>query len=163
MKNESVKILPLSAVPDFAPILAYWSYTQWYRERDIEFSLILKSYKQRAESDDLPLSFVALSGSFPVGMVSFKENDLWTRKDLNPWLASLYVIPEYRSRGVGEMLVNSVRENAKQMLFKSLYLFTGGEAGIDLDSYYEKRGWQFFGSSKDNDGNPTSIYIYDLV
>ncbi len=163
MKKQSIEILPLSSVPDYAPVLAYWSYTQWYMKRDIEFSLILKSYTQRTESNDLPLSFVALSGSFPVGMVSLKKNDLWKRKDLNPWLASLFVFPEYRNRGIGEMLVKSARENAKQMSFQNLYLFTGEEEGIDLDSYYVKRGWQFLENGKDNDGNPTGIYIYNLV
>jgi GNAT superfamily N-acetyltransferase len=163
MKNNTIMILPLSSVPDYAPILAYWSYMQWYKKREIEFNLILKSYRERSETDDIPLSFVALSGSFPVGMVSLKENDLWTRKDLNPWLASLYVLPEYRRIGIGEMLVQSVIKKAQQMLFKNLYLFTGREEGIDLNSYYEKRGWKFTGSGEDNDGNPTSIYIYNLI
>lgn len=163
MKNESLKILPLSSVPDYAPILAHWSYSQWYTGRDIEFSLVLKSYKQRAESDNLPLSFIALSGSFPVGMVSLKNNDLRTRKDINPWLASLYVLPGYRNRGTGEMLINRVIENARQMSLENLYLFTGGEEGVDLNSYYEKRGWKFLAGGVDNDENPTNIYIYNLL
>ncbi len=162
MINGSIEILPLSSVPDYAPILAYWSYLQWYMKRDIEFRLVLKSYKQRTESDNLPLSFVALSGSFPVGMVSLKENDLWSRKDINPWLASLYVLPKYRKRGIGGKLITAVIDYAGKMSLGNIYLFTGKVEGVDLDSYYKKRGWEFLSREEDNDGNPTAIYIYRL-
>ena len=46
-------------------------------------------------------------------MVSLKENDLWSRKDLNPWMASLYVVPEYRGKGIGSSLVTHAAETAK--------------------------------------------------
>ena len=40
-----------------------------------------------------------------VGMVSLKFHDMDTRPDLDPWLGGLLVLPEWRNRGVGTMLM----------------------------------------------------------
>lgn len=87
--NEKIQIEPLTIYSDFAPILAYWAFTQWYLKRNISFAIKVKDYQARARSENIPCSFVALVDGLPVGMVSIKNNDLWHRKDLNPWLASL--------------------------------------------------------------------------
>ena len=52
-----------------------------------------------------------------------KENDLWSRKDLNPWLASLYVINEYRNKGIATQLIHSVCKKAQQLGIDTMYLF----------------------------------------
>ena len=66
----SVEIKALYEVPDCAPILAFWSYMEWYIDRPVEFDLVLLSYKMRAKDHSIPLSFVAVKDSLPVGMVS---------------------------------------------------------------------------------------------
>ena len=96
-----------------------------------------------------------------VGMVS-KNDDLWSRKDLNPWLASLYVVPEFRRRGIAEALVGAVIEKARGLGYPELYLFLGHEDGLDLALYYGNRGWQYMEDAVDNDGNPTKIFFYQL-
>ena len=97
-------IKPLGECPDYAPVLAYWSYNLWYRSRPIGYDLIIKAYRQRAAGTGVPAAFVAIEEDMPVGMVSLKNDDLWSRKDLNPWLASLYVVPEFRRRGIARVL-----------------------------------------------------------
>lgn len=156
--SDKITIIPLHEKPEYAPILAHWSYREWYLGRDISFEVNLKAYQHRSLSGEIPLSLVALIGSMPVGMVSLKENDLWSRKDLNPWLASLYVLEGYRHLGVGTMLVKHLLREAKELGYRELYLFLGHNEEGDLGEYYRNMGWEFFEPAKDNDGLDTDIY-----
>lgn len=122
---ENISIVPLYEKPEYAPILAHWSYSEWYLKRDIPFDVNLKAYQRRSQSRKIPLSLVAIVGTVPVGMVSLKENDLWSRKDLNPWLASLFVLKEYRHIGVGTMLVRQLVREAEALGYAGLHLFSG--------------------------------------
>jgi len=160
---KGIGITPLDQKPEYAAILAHWSYLEWYMARDIDFDNNLKAYQKRAEGGAIPCSFVATSDTMPVGMVSLKENDLWSRKDLNPWLASLFVIPEFRNRGVAEILVNRVVEKAGELSLKRIYLFLGPAEVHDLEAYYSSRGWEFFDNAVDNDGKNTKIFCYNVL
>ncbi len=157
-----MNITPLHRVPDYAPILAHWSYMEWYRGRSMDFSLVLRAYQERAHSESVPLSFVAVDGSLPVGMVTIKQDDLWSRKDLNPWLASLYVLPEYRKGGTGQALIRAVIDRAKEIGYHRLYLFLGQHDRNWLETYYLNRGWAVVDNALDNDGLETKILAYDL-
>ncbi|HPK44074.1 MAG TPA: hypothetical protein PLV62_03750, partial [Spirochaetota bacterium] len=78
-----VQVHLLNHFPQYAPILAYWSYREWYTQRDIPFDVIIRSYIERAHSSTIPLAWVAIDEKkLPVGMVSLKNNDLWARTDL---------------------------------------------------------------------------------
>ena len=59
-----------------------------------------------------------------------------THMDLSPWLASLYVIPIYRSRGVGSALVHRVIKEAEALGVETLYSFTP-----DREGFYIRLGW----------------------
>lgn len=155
-------IKPLRDFPAYAPILAYWSYRQWYRKRDIGFDHVIQSYQKRASDNLLPISWVAIEEDMPVGMVTLKENDLWSRKDINPWLASLYVEPDFRRRGIGEQLVNAVIARARKLGLAKLHLFLDNAELTTLERYYSKRGWIFFEEALDNDGNETKIFLMTL-
>ncbi len=157
-----MNIIPLHRVPDFAPILAHWSYMEWYRARSMDFNLVLSAYLERARSETVPLSFVAVEGSLPVGMVTLKCDDLWSRKDLNPWLASLYVLPEYRKGGAGQALIRAVIARAKELGYHRLYLFLGQHDRYWLEGYYVHRGWAAVENAIDNDGLETKILAYDI-
>ncbi len=155
------EIIPLRECPDYAPVLAYWSYNLWYRSRPIDYNTIIKAYRQRASGEKMPLAWVAIEEEMPVGMVSLKEDDLWSRKDLNPWLASLYTVPEFRNRGIAAGLINAVVAGARELGCDRLYLFLGHGEERDLGAYYGKRGWTYLEDAVDNDGHPTRVYYYD--
>ena len=158
-----VHIAALCEFPQYAPILAWWSYMEWYRERNIPFELVMKSYQSRTEKKGLPASFVALHSGLPVGMASLKADDLWSRKDLGPWLASLYVHHAFRGMGIGSELVKTVCAEAARQEHRRLHLFLDRRSSAELDAFYEKRGWRFLEKTQDNDGYDTSIYYYDLT
>ena len=85
---------------------------------------------------NLPQTFLALDEGKPVGTVGLWRCDMVSRQDLYPWLAALYVLPEYRNKGVGKQLQNHLLEYAKTLDYEEIYLYT------DLENYYEKIGWE---------------------
>ncbi|MGQ9843164.1 MAG: GNAT family N-acetyltransferase [Spirochaetota bacterium] len=158
-----IEIHLLNDFPHYAPILAYWSYHQWYSKRDIPFTALVQSYSQRAHSTHVPLAWVAINEKkLPVGMASLKNNDLWSRTDLNPWLASLYIVPEYRFQGIGNRLVRAIIAKSLELGYKTLYLFEGHNDTVNLIQYYTKRGFSVLEEAIDNDGFPTTIMYINL-
>ena len=86
----------------------------------------------------LPQTFVALIDGEPAGMYQFSmSDDLNSRPDLYPWLINVYVDEKFRGRNVARELMNTVKENAKELGLTELYLYT---KHIGL---YEKFGWKF--------------------
>lgn len=135
---------------------------EWYLERDIPFEANLRSYRARARVDRVPMTLVALRGSLPAGMVSLKENDLWTRKDLNPWLASLLVVNEFRGEGIGRMLVEELVSRARDLGLERIFLFLDSRELERLERFYITLGWRFMEDAVDNEGHDTKIFFYDL-
>ena len=86
----------------------------------------------------LPQTFVALIDGEPAGMYQLAmSDDLNSRPDLYPWLINVYVDEKFRGRNVARELMNTVKENAKELGLTELYLYT---KHIGL---YEKFGWKF--------------------
>lgn len=86
----------------------------------------------------LPQTFVALIDGEPAGMYQLSmSDDLYSRPDLYPWLINVYVDEKFRGRNVARELMNTVKENAKELGLTELYLYT---KHIGL---YEKFGWKF--------------------
>ncbi|MCU0821888.1 MAG: GNAT family N-acetyltransferase [Spirochaetes bacterium] len=148
----------LKEYPHFASVLGLWAYREWYGNRDIDPKTVIMSYQARISDGKLPVAMVALENGVLAGMVSLKENDLWSRKDLNPWLASLYVSPEYRSCGIGTGLIIYLIEYSKNLGIKRLYLFTWE----NLKGYYTSRGWEYLENAPGNDGGEVMIFYYDI-
>ena len=71
-----------------------------------------------------------------LGSASIVEFSMPDRKDLSPWLASVYTFPAYRGRGVATSLTKHVIEYMRQLGYRTLYLFTD-----DQREFYSKLGW----------------------
>ena len=108
---------------------------------DIPLELVEKRFFEHLNSDSLPLSYVAFIEGSPVGMCSLRMND-GIKLELTPWLSSLVVVPQFQKRGIARSLINAVKEKARLLGYKRLYLFTLDHA---LPQYYEKLGWQKIG------------------
>ena len=150
VSKPDIVIEYLATRPEFLEQLAELSWKEWqdiYEQRDQTLEHCRKNYRERMNTDCLPLTFVALHGSPPspgygvasnlVGMVSLKFHDLDTRPDLDPWLGGLFVLPEYRNRGVGTILMNRATEEARKLNVAKLYLWTH-----TAERLYQRLGWQ---------------------
>ena len=157
-----LEIYPLHEKKSVYPILAYWSYIHWFINRDISFELIMHEYKKRASVNELPCSFVAIWDGFPVGMVSLRKTDLLSREDLTPWMSALYVLPDYRNRGVGSELIEAVLNSSREKGFEKIFLFLDHRDINELERYYSVRGWIYLDNGFDSDGNNTKIFFHEL-
>ena len=93
-------------------------------------------------ADSLPLTYVALKDSKPVGMCSLSIND-GIRPDLFPWLGDLCVRPDHQQQGIGKKLIEIIKQKARDLHFGKLYLFTFEQR---LADYYSRMGWQTIGT-----------------
>ena len=84
----------------------------------------------------IPTTFIALDGETLLGSACLLADDMHQYRDLTPWLASVFVAPEHRSRGAGSAVVQRVVEEARALGIKMLYLYTP-----DRESFYARMGW----------------------
>lgn len=135
-----IKIDYLKNHPEYVTLCAQWAFNEWGHYRpDLTLQTFIESSEKFLNDAHLPLTLLAFDGDTPVGMCSLAE----TRgllPGLSPWLASLYVLPEYRNRKIGALLEKAICDKARSMGFVKIYLFTSNPKNV---SWYEKNGWRF--------------------
>lgn len=72
-----------------------------------------------------------------VGTCLLAEKELEPCHPVSPWLAGLYVVPEFRRLGVGATLIRAVEDEARSRGHAQVYLYAD-----DAIAYYEKLGWR---------------------
>jgi predicted N-acetyltransferase YhbS len=124
--------------PDLVPVLARWHHAEWGSLiRDWTLELAESELRSHTRRRALSTTVVALERGEPVGSASLLEEDMPDMPPLGPWLASVYVVPDHRNRGIGGLLVSRIVEEAQALGVERVYLFTG-----NARPYYESRGWQ---------------------
>jgi predicted N-acetyltransferase YhbS len=119
-------ITRLASVPHYAPMLAAahareWQhlYSSWNEET------ALRDFLKEFHGNEIPTTLVlhdAIQGL--IGSVSLVRDDLPGREDLNPWLASLYIMPRFRKRGYGRLLVHEAVRLYGCFGYDRVFLFT---------------------------------------
>ncbi len=134
-----IEIVTLCDRPEFIPLVARWNWAEW---SDLlpcaSCDAFAEDLRARTTRDRVPITFLALEDGAPAGTVSLIEDDLETRPELTPWLASLYVLPEKRGGGLGKMLVKHAVAAARRFGIGTLYLYTPGQ-----EAFYRALGWEF--------------------
>lgn len=137
---RGLKIDYLCHYPQFIPVLADFSYRQWrpvYEEQGLSSEAALNSYAQRINTESLPLALVATLDGALLGSGSLKIHDLELRSNLGPWLGGMYVVQDWRGRGIGSMLIERLLIEAARLKLNSLYLWTSS-----AQSLYARHGWR---------------------
>ena len=115
-----------------------WYYNWLGIKNNESIEEIERTFENWLCKNKLPQTFVALIDGEPAGMYQLSmSDDLNSRPDLYPWLINVYVDEKFRGRNVARELMNTVKENAKELGLTELYLYT---KHIGL---YEKFGWKF--------------------
>ncbi len=119
-------IVPLLRHPEHRARLAALHGAEWrhlYEDGWDEATALAELAAERAEG--LPRTLVALDDDGALaGSVSLVLRDLPSRPDLDPWLASLYVLPAWRGRGLGGRLVRAIEAEGSALGFDRLFAFT---------------------------------------
>jgi N-acetylglutamate synthase-like GNAT family acetyltransferase len=137
MTFNTIKIIDLKHEPHAIPLLADWHHHEWSSLNPGQ------TVEQRIESmqaylsEELIPSTLIARGTQLMGSAAIVQNDMDTHPEWMPWLASVYVAPEFRHQSIGSRLVNAVSEAAKKAGMEALYLFTP-----DRVAFYQRLGWQ---------------------
>jgi N-acetylglutamate synthase-like GNAT family acetyltransferase len=87
--------------------------------------------------DFIPTMYVAEKNDNLIGTAAIIKCDMDTKPHLSPWMASVFIIPEYRKKGYGSSLVKHIMQEARLNKIDKLYLYTE-----DADALYEELGWE---------------------
>ncbi|MBD1383345.1 GNAT family N-acetyltransferase [Bacillus sp. IB182487] len=130
-------------------VQVFWG--QWGNEGNYKFynDAILHSCNT---SEEIPRFYVALNNKSIIGTYALIRNDLNSRQDLWPWLACLYVDPEFRGNEMGSRLLEHALKEAARKGFSKLYLTS------DLEGYYEKYGWTHLTECYGASGGSIKLY-----
>ncbi len=84
--------------------------------------------------------FIAYLGKIPVGYVALSKKDFGYRKSKYVEIENIGVVPEYRSQGIGKILMEKTVEWAKNQKATKLYVsaYWGNKKAIN---YYKKNGF----------------------
>jgi predicted N-acetyltransferase YhbS len=134
------RIQQLAERPDLLPVVADWIYREWWTTvAGATADTVTDLLRGHLVPDRMPLTLVASLGNRPIGTVTLLEHDVGTEQwpDLSPWLAALYVVPEFRQGGTGATLVSAIVTRAMALRVGVLYLVT-----VDREAFYARLGWQ---------------------
>ena len=110
--------------------------------------IAVAEFKAMSTVGVLPSTWVAFDGgdrsvAGVLGSVSLiATDDLPGHEHVGPWLASLFVHPRARGRGLGRRLVEHALQAARARGHDDVYLFTAGQT-----EYYRQRGWRVAGEA----------------
>jgi predicted N-acetyltransferase YhbS len=126
----------------FVPILADWHHREW---KDATLELTAAELQTHTRRRYIPTTFVAIENGRVIGSTSLLVADLKGWEHLTPWVASVFVDPAWRNRGIGRALINRAVDEARQLGVSDVYLFTASK-----QEYYTRLGWQTLERSQFN-------------
>ncbi len=106
--------------------LARWYHDEWFDIERLSLPALTAELTERLSDPTTGRTFLALAGGTVVGCISLDRSDLPGHEALGPWLASLYVVPAWRGRGLGAALIGRVIDAAAAAGSPALYLWTAG-------------------------------------
>lgn len=136
--TDTPAIVPLTPASPHLETIVGWQQDAWgHLNPTLGFAGRCEEVRGECGQGGVPSVFVALIGNQPVGTASLTVDDMDTRPELAPWLASVFVLPEWRGRGIASRLARRVEEEAREAGIATLYLYTP-----DQQALYRRLGWE---------------------
>jgi GNAT superfamily N-acetyltransferase len=140
---HSMQLDLLKNQPHVIPTLAQWLYDEWHSyDASLSKESLIHNFKMRLSNEVIPITFVVLKDSLPIGVISLKKETAPEFSDFPEnavWMGSLQVIFEERGQGVGQELLKFTQSIAAQMGYKNLYFYTSNPENV---RWYTQRGAQ---------------------
>jgi N-acetylglutamate synthase-like GNAT family acetyltransferase len=108
----------------------------WWEVRGYPIEYIAERLHETMNAAPIPFALVAHGAKF-VGTASVVVSDLLERPQYSPWVAAVWVDPEYRKRGAGAALVERAFRASSFLGIDRAYLC----AARERCDFYAKRGW----------------------
>ncbi|MDN3556839.1 GNAT family N-acetyltransferase [Halomonas maura] len=136
--DTDLRFLRIDDTSPHIATLAGWAHGEWgHLHPGRSLAAAVESFRADCGPAGVPSVFAAMAGECPVGMASLVVDDMSDRRELTPWLASVYVLPEWRGREIASRLVGRVEEEARAHGHRRFYLYTP-----DQQALYRRLGWR---------------------
>ncbi|MGR2739369.1 GNAT family N-acetyltransferase [Billgrantia sp. Q4P2] len=135
---RGITIVRLSPDSPHVATVASWTFAEWgHLNPGHTAETWREAFRRECGEGGVPSVFVAMQCDQPVGTAALMAEDMASRGELTPWLASVFVLPEWRGRGIAARLIRRVEEEAADSGFDQFYLYTPDQQGL-----YRRLGWQ---------------------
>ncbi|MDW5377651.1 GNAT family N-acetyltransferase [Halomonas sp. HP20-15] len=136
--TEHIAIIRLHADSPHAGTVAGWTHDTWgHLHPETSAEEYRREFYAQCGEGGVPSVFVAMHGALPVGTASLVADDMSARRELTPWLASVFVLPEWRGLSIASRLVRRVETEARAQGIRHFYLYTP-----DRQALYRRLGWR---------------------
>ena len=147
LEQEKFQISNLNQHTHWLSTVTMWHHQEWLKasdypadhpESETKFQERKCALQAHLSSQKLPVTFVAHANDKPIGTVSLVYYNVQNEHPPSEWLSNLYVVPQFRQRGIASELLNVALRHAKELGLQRLLLYTRDQA-----DFYKKRHWRF--------------------
>ena len=136
--EQSLKISPLRDHPEFFETVADRIWQAWWKSHGVPLAYIAGRLKESLTPAPIPQAFVAHEGGVFAGTASVIASDMEERPQYSPWVAAVWVEPQFRSRQLAPRMIARAVDHALSSGAERVYL----TARPALRAFYERQGWQ---------------------
>jgi predicted N-acetyltransferase YhbS len=135
--TPSLHIRRLAADDPACDLVARWRHEAFFADMGESLDDSLNAQRRwLAQLSDYETALLAEIAGKPAGCCLFVRAEIDAKHELTPWLASLYVAPEFRKQGVGAALVRAIETHARDVGCSVLHLYT-----VNSEPFYARLGW----------------------
>jgi GNAT superfamily N-acetyltransferase len=135
--NTHVTISNLRDRPEFAASVADRIWRAWWEPHGVPLAYISAWLAETLAADTMPRAFVAHDGAVFAGTASVIASDVDERPQYTPWVAAVWIEPQFRSRRIGRRLIAHAADHAFNIGVSRVFL----TARPARRSLYENLGW----------------------
>ena len=132
------EISNLQYFPALKSEVARRMWNAWWEPAGISFQTVLDHIEEIPTTRGIPFGLIAHENGTYVGSVLGIASDLEARPALSPWVAALWVDPEFRKQGVAADLMKATLAEFYALGQTKVYLC----AKNDKRDYYQRFGWK---------------------
>lgn len=133
----NVTISDLRQQPAFFDAVADRIWRAWWKERGFPAHYIVGRLRENMNPSPIPFALVAHRDETFIGTASVITSDIEERPQYSPWVAAVWVDPQYRMREIGSALVARAVEEVFALHFRRVYLC----AERQRRRFYARQGW----------------------
>jgi len=137
-------------------VCAGWRYEAFFKVDGFSLEYCLEQLVEFVARQDYEIALLAEVEGRPAGTCLFVRREIDPVHELTPWLAGLYVAPEFRNRFIARDLVAAIEDQARKVGCQRLHLYTSG-----AETYYARLGWRVL-EHFPWDGEPFALMHRDL-
>ena len=153
--------------PEFIDKVSEVNFNTWidfYADNNYEHITCVQEYKEDLienymDSNKIPIMIVADADDKYVGNISLIDDDFPEIARDRVWITELYVLPEYRNKGVAKLLIQKALDTARSCGLQEVYL----SCLEDLVCYYKKLDFISTGEEIFFANKKYYVFKYNLV